>query len=144
LESTTPRERIESWEEIAGECGMHPENLRTDPAESQAMLEQLVSLGYIEPPSEDAQKTSRETVNSNRLQLAQSLLDSGRSGEAIEVIEQLEDATRESSSVQLLLAFALIGHGDKQRARETLTKLLAAGCPEPRIHMMLGTIAFAD
>ena len=43
LEDSETAERIESWEEIAGDSGQHPSELRIDPAESHAMLQQLVA-----------------------------------------------------------------------------------------------------
>src|SRR5262249_32973064 len=43
-------ERIESWETVDGESGLHPPDLRADPIEQQAALQQLVELGYIAAP----------------------------------------------------------------------------------------------
>ncbi|MEO0529617.1 MAG: alkaline phosphatase family protein [Planctomycetota bacterium] len=66
LDEPTPLDRIESWEDIEGECGMHAEELRVDPVESQAAMQQLIALGYVEAPGEDAEKTIRDTIAANR------------------------------------------------------------------------------
>jgi predicted AlkP superfamily phosphohydrolase/phosphomutase/tetratricopeptide (TPR) repeat protein len=144
LEDSRAAERIESWEEIEGECGMHPAELRIDPAESRAMMQQLVELGYISPPSEDVEKSIRETIASNQLCLGQSQADAREFVAAIETIERLAEEPRKSLQAQLLYAFCLLGIGDGARAREILESLLREDCGEPRIHMMLGTLEFAE
>ena len=44
---------------VPGDAGMHPSDLRQDPVAAQQALQQLVELGYIQPPDADAQKTVR-------------------------------------------------------------------------------------
>jgi tetratricopeptide (TPR) repeat protein len=139
--------RIESWEEIDGPCGMHAAELRVDPAESQAMLAQLVALGYVDPPDADDDKTRRETLASNQFQLAQSHVDAGEFAAAVEIVEQLDPIVRESTHAQILLASCLLGTGDRVRAREVLERLeqRADGRQDvPRLHMMLGALEFAE
>jgi tetratricopeptide (TPR) repeat protein len=137
-------DRIESWEEIDGESGMHAEELRADPAESQVLLERLVALGYIDPPSEDAAKTVKQTIASNQFNLAQSLADERRFGDAILVLENLDETWRNDPPAQILLANCLLGVDDKTRARAILESLTKAECSQPRVHMMLGVLEFAD
>jgi len=43
---------IDSWEEIEGDCGMHPVDIQRDPIAEQAAMNQLIELGYIEKPDE--------------------------------------------------------------------------------------------
>jgi tetratricopeptide (TPR) repeat protein len=136
--------RIESWEEIDGATGMHPAELRIDPAESRAVMQQLADLGYINPPSKDAEKAIRDTMASNQVNLIYSLADGRDYPSAIEVIEQLDDPPRSTAAVQLLLAFCLLGINENSRARAILDQLIAEGCDEPRLHMMLGALEFAD
>lgn len=144
LADPQPLERVESWEELDGDAGQHPAELRVDPAESQAMLEQLVALGYVEPPSEDVEKTIRDTVNCNRYNLIQSLIDARHFAEALAELEQLDEGLRKESQAQLFIASCLLGLSEKQQARTILENLLAADCQQPRLHMMLGAIEFAD
>lgn len=144
LAETNPIHRIESWEEIEGESGMHPADLHIDPVESQAVLQQLVALGYVDPPSEDAAKTVQQTINCNRVCLAESLIDSMRFADAIEVVQQLDETERESTPMQLMLASCYIGMADKVHAREVLAALRAKEPDHPRVNMMLGVLESSD
>jgi hypothetical protein len=65
---------------------MHAAELRVDPEEARAALAQLVDLGYIDPLGADDEATRRDTVASNRLQLAQSLVDAGERPSIAEVL----------------------------------------------------------
>jgi tetratricopeptide (TPR) repeat protein len=144
LLQSAPMDRIESWEEIDGECGMHPAEMRVDPEESRAVLEQLVALGYVDPPSEDVEKTIRQTITANQCMLAQSLIDSFQFDEAIRVFEGLEPELRGSEAIQIQLASCYFGLADRDRARSVLEALANAACEAPRMHMMLGTLEFAE
>jgi predicted AlkP superfamily phosphohydrolase/phosphomutase/tetratricopeptide (TPR) repeat protein len=144
LDETQPLPRIESWEEVEGDCGAHPAEMRIDAAESRAAMEQLVALGYVEAPSEDVEKTIRDTIANNEFNLIQSLVDSLRMGEAIERIDTLDASMRDSSACQTLLATCLLGIGDKPRAREVLERLAADSPDSARTQMMLGALEFAE
>ena len=123
LDGVPVAERIESWEKVEGACGMHPADLRVDPAEAQAALEQLVALGYIEPLSEDAEKTRRDTLASNQMQLAQSHADALEFSKAIAVIDALDEVFRTSALVRLLRAQCLHGLRDFAGVRAELAAL---------------------
>ena len=53
---------IPSWDEVAGECGMHPPEKQLGAEDAQAALDQLVALGYIEKPNADRSRAVDETV----------------------------------------------------------------------------------
>lgn len=144
LEETTPLDRIESWEEIEGACGMHPPESRVDPLESRAAMEQLVALGYIDAPGEDTEKTIRETIASNEFNLIQSLVDSLRYRDAIERLDALDAEHRDSLAAQTLLVSCLLAIDDRERARKVLTDLAERHPDLPRRRMMLGTLEFAE
>ncbi|MEO1497830.1 MAG: alkaline phosphatase family protein [Planctomycetota bacterium] len=144
LEETDPIERVETWEEIDGEAGTHPPDLRIDPDEAQAAMRQLVDLGYIEPPSEDAKKSIHETQTSNRINLAESLADAFQYKEAIEVLDRLDEPTQSSVSIQLLRASCYVGMNSSKRAREVLDQLVEAAPDHPRVNMILGVLELAD
>ncbi len=40
-------ERIPSWDEVPGDAGMHPADLRIDPIDASEAIRQLVELGYM-------------------------------------------------------------------------------------------------
>jgi predicted AlkP superfamily phosphohydrolase/phosphomutase/tetratricopeptide (TPR) repeat protein len=81
--------RIPSWENEPGECGMHPGDLRMDPAAAQAVLQQFVALGYIQEPSEDQAKAVEVAVREQQYNLAGMYLDSRRPHEAVPILEEL-------------------------------------------------------
>lgn len=144
LQDTAPRERIESWEEVSGASGMHSSELRVDPVEAQAVLQQLVALGYVDPPDEDVAKSIRKTIASNQCMLAQSLIDAFQFADAIRVIEDLDDDLRHSDGMQIQLVYCLLGLNDRARARTILERLAANDSSSSRVDLMLGTLEFSD
>jgi predicted AlkP superfamily phosphohydrolase/phosphomutase/tetratricopeptide (TPR) repeat protein len=144
LDDSRPLDRIESWEEIDGDAGQHPANRRVDPAEARAVLAQLVALGYVNPPSDDVEKTICDTIACNCWNLAQSLADTFEFAAAIDVLDKLEEPLRSSAPVQILLANCYMGRGNRNKAREVLEKLLADNADVPRMYMMLGALEFAE
>ncbi|MCA9235175.1 MAG: alkaline phosphatase family protein, partial [Planctomycetales bacterium] len=143
LEDTTLLPRIDSWEEIEGDCGRHPPETRVDPAEAAAMLQQLADLGYIEAPNDDGEHSVASTVASNQATLAQALIDAQRFREAIDVLQQIEATDETAVPLKFLTANCLIALGEKTQARELLESLAAAHASAPRLHMMLGALEFA-
>ncbi len=117
--------RIPSWEEVPGDCGMHPPDARIDPAESREALRQLVELGYIEAPSGDEERAAQDAIASNRLQLAISQADAGRVEEAVAILDSLEATVRETTPAQLLLASCLLAGGRLERAAVVLEGIAA-------------------
>ncbi|QDT74399.1 alkaline phosphatase family protein [Lacipirellula limnantheis] len=139
-----PRERIESWEEIDGDCGMHPADLRIDPLENQAVLDRLAALGYVAAPSADVDKAIRDTIACNQFNLAQSLADARDFRGAVDVLNRLEASVRESGPTQLLLTSCYLGLEERGLARAAVERLITCAPDEPRLHMMLGALEFAD
>ena len=89
LRDPPPVEAIPSWDEVPGEAGLHPPDMQLDPVESQAAIQQLVALGYIEPPPANRQQAIDNTVRELRYNLARSYMDDGRHGAAAEILEEL-------------------------------------------------------
>ena len=144
LEDEKPIGRIESWEEIEGDAGMHPADMRYDATESQAMLEQLVALGYVDAPSDDVGKTIKDCIANNQFNLIQSLVDARNYPQALLEFETLDESLRNLPPAQILLASCHMAAEDKTRAREVLEPLFKADCSEPRMHMMLGVLEFSE
>jgi tetratricopeptide (TPR) repeat protein len=144
LAETAATPRVESWEDIDGPCGMHPPELRIDPAESHAILMQLAALGYVDAPGEDAERTVRDTIAGNQFCLAQSLADARRFDEAIQAIDALDDRVRHGGSAQVLQASCLLALGRYEPAREILERLAATNPADPRMEMLLGAIDLAQ
>jgi tetratricopeptide (TPR) repeat protein len=123
LDGAAPPPRIASWEQVPGESGMHPADLRLDPVEAAAALEQLVALGYIEAPGPDEAKTRSDTIAANRMQLAQSLADAHEHAKAIATIDGLDEPFRTSPLVRLLRAQCLHGLRDFAGVRREIEGL---------------------
>src|SRR6202167_425047 len=122
--------RIPSWENEAGECGMHPGDLRMDPAAAQAVLQQFVALGYIQPPSEDQSKAVETAVREQQYNLSRVYLDSRRYPEALTILEELAKKWPEPRFMQHL-AQCYLGLGRREEAKKLLEQLLVYE-PPPR------------
>jgi len=84
-----PVVRLPSWDNVAGDHGMHPPDRQISAADSKAALDQLVALGYIDKPEEDRGKAIEKTVRELDYNLALAYLDGGLYREAIALLERL-------------------------------------------------------
>jgi predicted AlkP superfamily phosphohydrolase/phosphomutase/tetratricopeptide (TPR) repeat protein len=116
--------RIPSWEDEAGECGMHPADLRMDPAAAQAVLQQFVALGYIQPLSEDQAKAVEVAVREQQYNLARVYLDSRRYAEALTIFEELAKKWPDEARFMQHLAQCYLALGRRNEAKDLLQKLL--------------------
>jgi tetratricopeptide (TPR) repeat protein len=89
FDKAEPVRRIPSWEDVAGDDGMHSEDAREDPSESAEAIKHLVDLGYIEPPSADVEKAIEDCLLDQRSNLVQALSTSRRAAEAIPLLQEL-------------------------------------------------------
>jgi predicted AlkP superfamily phosphohydrolase/phosphomutase/tetratricopeptide (TPR) repeat protein len=116
--------RIPSWEREAGECGMHPADLRMDPAAAQAVLQQFVALGYIQPLSEDQEKAVAAAVREQQYNLARSYMDSRRYAEALTIFDELTEKWPDEARFMQHLAQCYLASGKRAEAKDWLQKLL--------------------
>jgi predicted Zn-dependent protease len=79
-----------------------------------------VDLGYIDAPSEDDERSRRDTVDSNRMQLVQSMLHWRDFTGALDVLAQLEGEVRDSAGATLIRAQCLLGLGQAEAAMALL------------------------
>jgi tetratricopeptide (TPR) repeat protein len=80
---------VSSWEDVPGKCGMHPPDLMEDPFVAQEAMDQLIALGYIEDPGEDAQKAVERTKREQRYNLARVYAGSDRHDQALPIFKSL-------------------------------------------------------
>jgi predicted AlkP superfamily phosphohydrolase/phosphomutase/tetratricopeptide (TPR) repeat protein len=125
--------RIPSWEQEPGECGMHPSDLRMDPAAAQAVLQQFVALGYIQPPSEDQSKAVASAVREANYNLARDYLDCGRPDDALPLLEDLAKNDPKQTRFQMHLAQCYLALSRRESAKQILEALITADLnpPEP-------------
>ncbi len=130
FEEPPPITRIPSWENEAGECGMHPADMRMDPAAAQAVLQQFVALGYIQPPSEDQGKAVEVAVREQQYNLARVYLDSRRYHEALPIFEQLKEKWPDEVRFAQHLAQCYLAIGRRADAKKLLEWLLTYEPPK--------------
>jgi tetratricopeptide (TPR) repeat protein len=123
--------RIPSWEEELGECGMHPSDLRMDPAAAQAVLQQFVALGYIQPPSEDQSKAVASAVREANYNLARDYLDCGRPDDALPLLEDLAKNDPKQTRFQMNLAQCYLALSRRAEAKQILEALITADLNPP-------------
>ncbi len=80
---------IDSWEDIEGECGMHPKDMQRDPIAEQAAMQQLMELGYIQKPDENVAKNIENTVNESRFYLARVYMNKDNYHDALPILKDL-------------------------------------------------------
>jgi len=82
-------ESVPSWDDVAGEHGMHPPGRVIDPVEAREAINQLVALGYIEKPDDNREKAVANTVRELHYNLARSYMDAARHADAANLLEGL-------------------------------------------------------
>jgi len=119
--------RIPSWEDEAGECGMHAADLRMDPAAAQAVLQQFVALGYIQPPSENQAKAVESAVKEQQYNLARVYLDSRRYSEALPILQELNTKWPDQPRFIQHFAQCYLSMRRRAEAKSLLEKLMVLG-----------------
>jgi predicted AlkP superfamily phosphohydrolase/phosphomutase/tetratricopeptide (TPR) repeat protein len=124
-------ERIPSWEQVPGECGMHPADLRMDPAAAQAVLQQFVALGYIQPPDENQRKAVESAVREQNYNLARVYMDSRRPKQALPLLEELAQDQPNDARFLEHLAQCYLALGRRAEAKKILEELITKAPKTP-------------
>ncbi len=89
---------IESWDTKPGEAGMHPDELRNNPFESQDALNQLIDLGYMPALGDDIKSRLELVRRESNFNLAVVYMTTGRAHLAeplfAELFQQNPDESR--------------------------------------------------
>src|SRR5208282_1787873 len=117
--------RIPSWEQEAGECGMHPADLRVDSVAAQTMMQRLVALGYIDPPGEDAAKAAELAVREQRYNLARAYLDARRYKDALPILQELLKKWPDQTRFSQYLAQCFFALRRRAEAKAILEQLIS-------------------
>ncbi len=118
-------EVIRSWEDIPGPCGMHPKDMQQDAYANQEALEQLIELGYVERPDENAEKAIRSTINENDYYLARAYIDGRKYSEAIPILERLFQENPDQIRYPMRLARCYQSVGRISESRSVVEKIKA-------------------
>ena len=137
-------EKISSWEDVDGECGMHPPDKEDDPWAAKEMLDQLVALGYIEPPDSAQEETVAQTAREAQYNLAQAYLDGNKPGKAIEILEGLVAENPEIMRFSLHLAKAYFEDKKLENCRKLVETVLEKEENVPFANKLMGSLLFAE
>ncbi|HVM47102.1 MAG TPA: alkaline phosphatase family protein [Candidatus Acidoferrum sp.] len=138
-------ERIFSWEGVGDDkAGLHTAKDRQDPAEAAAAIQQLVDLGYIAAPGEDAQKNVRDTIRCNKTHLVRALLGTPRVREAVPLLKELCAEAPKEAWYPLTLARCQIGLRQLSEARALLEGCAPATRALPEVQLLFAELAFAE
>jgi predicted AlkP superfamily phosphohydrolase/phosphomutase/tetratricopeptide (TPR) repeat protein len=122
-EATPEIEYFDSWDSVPGEDGRHPPDTQIDPVDAQEAIRQLVDLGYIDEPSEDAAEAIAETTRELQYNLARSCVDGGQVAHAAAIFEELWETFPDESRFGVHLLQTYLQRKMPIEARATLTKL---------------------
>ena len=114
---------IESWEDVPGDAGTHPPDMRLDPMESREAIRQLVALGYIEEPGANKQEAVKNCVRELDYNLARAYMDADRHADATVLLEKLlaEWPEEHRFGIQLVTCYQALGrYSDGRRTLEAV------------------------
>ncbi|MEO6436668.1 MAG: alkaline phosphatase family protein, partial [Tepidisphaeraceae bacterium] len=137
-------DRILSWDQRAGEAGMHPPGGAADDAESRETIDHLIELGYAVPENKAGAEAANHTREMNRHHLARALIDAGENARAVELLEPLlgRHPTHIGYAQTLFQAYLALGrHGDARRIAEDA---LLQGTHSALAHLALGAVDLAE
>jgi len=117
--------RIPSWEQEAGECGMHPADLHMDPVAAQAVLQRFVALGYVQPPDEDQAKAVERAVREQHYNLARAYLDARRYPDALPLLKELVKKWPDEVRFSQYLAQCCLAMRSRAEAKAILEQLIS-------------------
>ena len=121
--------RIPSWDDVPGPDGRHAQGRAYDGSASVESLKQLVALGYIAPPDQDAAAAVRQCLAENRYNLARAYVDAGRPLPAAEILEELVAGDPEDARFYQELFQCRMQQGDRRAARAVLGRF-DRGCAD--------------
>lgn len=122
-ESSKDVSYIDSWELIEGHDGRHPEHLNKDPFIDNDALEQMIELGYIEKPDENAEIAVKKTLDECNFWLARSYMDGLKYEEAEEILQKLFDENPDQNRYGLYLHKCLLHLKKNQKSKEVIEQI---------------------
>lgn len=146
FEGDVKPEKIPSWEEVPGNSGQHPPDKQEDPYAAREALEQLIDLGYVERPDENAEKAAQKTVAENNYYLARAYINGRKFTEAIEILTKLVDENPDATRYAMRLAHCYQTLNKVAECRQVLEKMKAAneGKESVGARIMEGTLLLIE
>jgi predicted AlkP superfamily phosphohydrolase/phosphomutase/tetratricopeptide (TPR) repeat protein len=126
LQKETSPATIPSWEDVEGESGSYTEEEQSDPWAEQAAMDQLVELGYIDPPDENAEKAIASCQRESKYYLARSYIHMSQHHKAVGLLEELFAEQPDQTRFGLRLAHVYLRLDKTEKSRQVTDTTLAA------------------
>ncbi len=134
-----PVNTIPTWEDPEGQT-KHRSSLSD--ADSKALLDQFVALGYIEEVSENPTQAAAETNRENKWNLARACMHGGRMEQALPLLEEIYAGYPQRNDFAQLLSRCQIRLGLLDEAEKTAEAMLESFGSNEGGHMLKAHIAF--
>ncbi len=132
---------IDSWENVEGECGMHPRDLEVDPEQAKEEMQQLIDLGYIEDPGPNAEAAIERTNFYNKYFLARSFVNGGRHEDALPLFEEIWEEDRKNARFGVRLVNVYLALGKITEARKVVDEIFEMKLKDtPNLNVLSGTV----
>jgi tetratricopeptide (TPR) repeat protein len=136
---------IPSWEDVPGECGMHPADVRPDPYAEQEAMQQLIALGYVEPPGKNVQKAIERTVNESEFYLARVHMNKKQHDLALPLLERIHNKQPDQVRYAFQLAKCYQTLGKLRECKKVTEEILKSQKKEyPQLDLLRGSLALAE
>jgi Flp pilus assembly protein TadD len=141
----SPRlERIESWEQVPDTSPTSLPAAAVDPTAEAEMIRQLVNLGYLDPPSADAQQSVRDAIRDAKVNLAVAVTSSRRAAEALHLWKELIRDHPDEEGFRLQLAHCYMRLGKWPECFEEIELLSQELRESGLVKLMLATVAAGE
>ncbi|MGJ8655268.1 MAG: alkaline phosphatase family protein [Akkermansiaceae bacterium] len=126
FKDNTEVKSISSWEDVAGDDGMHSPDRTISPEDSKAAIDQLVALGYIEEPNADKSMALEQTVRELDYNLAQAYMDGGIFSEALIILERLYEKWPMEYRFGIKLSYCYLAFHRYKDQKDIITGVIAS------------------
>ena len=137
-------ERIPSWEDVAGESGMHAAETSADAWDSSALMEQMVALGYLEAPAPEVKDRLRQVRAHQAFSLARVYLGQGNAAAALPLMEEVANEFPAEITYQVYLAQCCYATGRMDECRRIVRGVLDRGGDRPAARVLEANLFLAE
>ncbi len=123
LDVNTPKNTIASWDTKPGDAGLHPEDMRQDPSESAASLQQLIDLGYLAALPKDISAQLDLVRRESSFNLGVALMSIKKYKEAAPHFRTLLDEQPYNTRFAVCLSQCYLGMNDNKARVELLRSI---------------------
>jgi len=132
---------IPTWEAEPGDDGRYRGEYVLPQDASDALLEQFIGLGYIDPQDNDRTRAAEATRREQHWNLARTYMHAGRFDRAAPILQEIHAEAPERIDIAIALVEALWRIGLREEAEALLTVLAEADHVGPRMRFLLGVAA---